>query len=258
MIIKELQVNSINVISLKAELMAIRTRLIPAMKIDDIHDITIITDFITAARKILESKVDSLQNMFISLVSTIKSFFSKDKRNKIHFWYCPSKAEWPRHKLVNDQVKANACVPTFSSKDSHLFSQKKEYDNILCEWQTLFANSLKKGHYFLNFEDKKQRVIKPTYAKGSSWLLVIEFTSALCACFTHMTTEHAAIGEYRQRFFPHLPTSCPCGEAEVQTCKHIIMECNRHNPSTQPCNIIINSFVHFLADNPGAFSFDNS
>jgi len=29
-----------------------------------------------------------------------------------------------------------------------------------------FANSLKKGHYFLNFEDEKQRVIKLTYAKG--------------------------------------------------------------------------------------------
>jgi len=29
-----------------------------------------------------------------------------------------------------------------------------------------FANGLKKGHYFLNFEDEKEKVIKPTYAKG--------------------------------------------------------------------------------------------
>jgi len=55
------------------------------MEIDDIHNITIITDSITAARKILESKVDSLQNMFIPLASAIKSFFSKDGRNKIYF-----------------------------------------------------------------------------------------------------------------------------------------------------------------------------
>jgi len=106
------------------------------------------------------------------------------------------------------------------------------------------------------FEDKDQRVIKPTYAKGSSWLPSIGFTNSLCARFTHMTMGHAPIGEYRQRFFPNLPTSCPCGEAEVQTREHIIMECDLHNPSTCPCNIIINSFVHFLADNPGAFSFD--
>jgi len=63
-----------------------------------------------------------------------------------------------------------------------------------------FANSLKKGHYFLNFEDKKQRVIKSTYAKGSLWLPVIGFTNLLCAHFTYMTTGHVPIGEYRQRF----------------------------------------------------------
>jgi len=179
--------------------------------------------------------------MVILLTSAIKSFFSKDGRNKIHFWYCPSKAEWSRHKLIDEQVKANTCISTFPSKESHLFSQKKECDNILHEWQTSFANSLKKGHYFLNFEDEKQRVIKPTYTKGGSWLPVIGFTNSLCARFTHMITGHAPIREYRQRFLPHLPTSCPCGEAEVQTCEHIVMECDRHNPSTRLCNIIINS-----------------
>jgi len=120
-----------------------------------------------------------------------------------------------------------------------------------------FANSLKKGHYFLNFKDKKGIVIKPTYAKGSSWLSVIRFTNSLCARFTRMTTGYAPIGEYKQRFFSQLPTSCPYGKAEVQTRKHIVMECDRHDPSTRPCNIIINSFVHFLVDNPKAFSFDN-
>jgi len=73
-----------------------------------------------------------------------------------------------------------------------------------------------------------------------------------------MTTEHALISEYRQRFFPYLPTSCPCGKAEVQTQEHIVMECDMHDLSMWLCNIIINSFVYFLADNPGAFSFDNS
>jgi len=72
-----------------------------------------------------------------------------------------------------------------------------------------------------------------------------------------MTTGHAPIREYRQRFFPYLPTSCPCSEAEVQTQEHIVMECDLDDPFIQPCNIIINSLVHFLVDNPGAFSFDN-
>jgi len=145
--------------------MAICTGLTPAMEIDSVHNITVITDSIAAAKKILESKVDPLQNIFIPLASAIKTF---NGRNKIRFWYYPSKAEWPRHKLVDDQVKASSCASTFPSKESHLFSRKKECDNILCEWQTYFAKSLKKGHYFLNFEDEKERVIKPTYAKGGS------------------------------------------------------------------------------------------
>jgi len=47
-VIKELQVNSINVTSLEAELMAIHTGLIPAMEIENTHDIIVITDSITA------------------------------------------------------------------------------------------------------------------------------------------------------------------------------------------------------------------
>jgi len=40
--------------------MAICTSLIPTMEMDNIHDIIVITDSLTAARQILESKVDSL------------------------------------------------------------------------------------------------------------------------------------------------------------------------------------------------------
>jgi len=67
------------------ELMAIRTGLILTIEIDNIHNIIVITNSIAAARKILESKVNPLQNMFISLASTAKTFLSKDGRNKIHF-----------------------------------------------------------------------------------------------------------------------------------------------------------------------------
>jgi len=131
--------------------------------------------------------------MVIPLASTIKAHLFKDVRNKIHFWYCPSKAKWPRHQLIDDQVKASRNVLEFPSKNSHFFSKKKECDDILCEWQTFFANSFKQGHYFLNFEDENEQVIKPTYTKGGSWLPVIEFTNSLCACFTCMTTGHAPI-----------------------------------------------------------------
>ena len=45
--------------------MAIHIGFIPAMEIDNIHNITVITNSIAAASKVLKSKVDSLQNLVI-------------------------------------------------------------------------------------------------------------------------------------------------------------------------------------------------
>ena len=42
-------------------------------------------------------------------------------------------AKWPRCQLVDNQVKANSCIPMFSSKVSHLFSKKKECNDIFCD-----------------------------------------------------------------------------------------------------------------------------
>jgi len=176
--------------------MAICLGLIPTMEKDNVHNITVITDSIVVAKKIFESKIDPLQNMFIPVTSAVNSFFRKDGRNKIWFWFCSSKAKWPKHQLIDNQVKVNNCILIFPSKESHLFSKKKECNCILREWQESFVNNPKKGQYFLEFEDEDQKVIKPTYAKGSSWLLFIGFTNSLCACFTRMITGHAPIGEY--------------------------------------------------------------
>ena len=105
----------------------------PAMEEENVHNIIVITDSIAAAKKVFKSKTDPLQNMFIPVTLAIDSFFRKDGRNKIQFWFCPSKAKWPKHKLVDDQVKANNCAPIFPSKELHLFNKKKECNNILSE-----------------------------------------------------------------------------------------------------------------------------
>jgi len=73
------------VTSIEAELMAIYIGLISAIERDNIHDIIVITDSIAAVKKILESKVNPLQNIFIPIVSAIEMYLRKDSRNKIHF-----------------------------------------------------------------------------------------------------------------------------------------------------------------------------
>ena len=185
------------------------------MEKENVHNIIVITDSIAAAKKVFELKTDPLQNMFIPLTLAIDSFFRKDSRNKIQFWFCPSKAKWPKHKLIDNQVKANNCTPIFPSKESHLFNKKKECNNILSEWQNSFMSNPKRGQCFLNFEDENQKVIILTYTKGGSWLPSIGFTNLLCARFTCITTSHAPIREYRQKFLPHLPISYLCSKAKV-------------------------------------------
>jgi len=253
----QLSLQAMNITPLEAELMSMCLGLTPTPANNSAHNITIITDSMGMAKKLLESRPNPHQRAVLSIINLIKSFLSKDNRNAIHFWQCPKKAKWPRHKLVDDQVKTSNDTPTLSSKNSHLFSQKKEVDDILKEWQTTFATSQKKGQLFLDFEDEKQHVITPTYTKGGSWLPIIGFTNALCARFTRMTTGHAPIGEYCQHFFPNTPLGCPCGQAELQTREHIVMQCPQYDPATRPINIVINSFIHFLNDNPSAFCFDN-
>ena len=64
-VIKQLQIQAINVTSIEAKLMAIHIGFIPAMEINNIHNITVITNSIAAASKVLKSKVNSLQNLVI-------------------------------------------------------------------------------------------------------------------------------------------------------------------------------------------------
>jgi len=132
-IANQLQLQFMNVTSVKAKLMAIHIGLISAIEHNDTHDIIIITDSIAATSKILESKVNPFQNIVIPLATKIKFFLNKDTRNAIHFWYCPSKAKWPRHKLVDNQVKTNNIPPMCPTSNSYLFNKKKEYDDILKE-----------------------------------------------------------------------------------------------------------------------------
>ena len=256
-IVDRLIVQTMNVTPIEAELMAIRIGLTSAVANNDTRSITVITDSLSAAQKILDSHVHPYQSAIVPIASKIKSYLNKDCRNSIHFGYCPSKAKWPKQALVDEQVKEANDTPTLPSKNSYSFSKKKECADLLNEWQTSFQTNRNRGQLFLDFEDNKGRVIKPSYAKGGLWPPIIGTTNSICARFTRMTTGHVPIGEYRQRFFPNSPTNCPCGQAEVQTHEHIVMQCNLHDPTTRPKDIDIDSFMTFISGNPKAFNFDN-
>jgi len=71
--------------SVEAKLMAIWLGLIPAIEKENVHDIILITDSIVTTKKIFESKIDPLQNIFIPVILVVNSFFKRDSKNKIQF-----------------------------------------------------------------------------------------------------------------------------------------------------------------------------
>jgi len=122
-----------NVTPVEAKLMAIHIGLSFALDSHDNCNITVITNSLVVARKIMESHVNSLQVVVAPLALKIKVFLSKNNYNTIQFWHCPNKAKWPRHQLIDRQAKESHDLSIFPSKNSYLFSRKKECDDILCK-----------------------------------------------------------------------------------------------------------------------------
>jgi len=237
--------------------MAICLGLTPVLDNNDVQHVTIVIDSLAAGQKILNFSNQPLQKSIIPMALRIRTFLEKDRCNTIQFWYCPSKLKWPRHALVDEEVKVSHAPPILPNKNSFLFSKKKECNHLLETWKTSFKNSRRKGQLFLEFEDDKEHVIKPTYTKGGSWLPYIGVSNSVCTRFTHMMLGHAPIGEYQQRFFPNMPLHCPCGKADIKTHEHIFMQCEQYDSSFRQRDICITSFVEFIVGNLMSFCFDN-
>ena len=86
--------------ALDAELFAIRFGVVKATSFD-IKRIVITTDFLTTARRAVDASVHSGQAYSLAIVQALKGFFTNYPDCSIHFWDCPSKAQWSFHFLAH-------------------------------------------------------------------------------------------------------------------------------------------------------------
>ena len=89
--------------ALDAELFAIRLGVIKATFFD-IKRIVIITDSLTAARRAVDASVHSGQVHSLAIVQALRAFFTNHPDHSIHFWDCPSKAQWSLHFLAHEDA----------------------------------------------------------------------------------------------------------------------------------------------------------
>jgi len=250
--------HAVNITAQEAEFFTIRCSINHTVLSHDTSRIIVITDSIHIAKKIFDPSSHMLQKQSNFVLSELREFFNWRNMNTIKFWECPSKSNWHLHKAVDSYTKLFNLTFLLPNKYSWDFSKKLKSDNIINTWKMTFQVLDLKGRNFLELVNNDNKLLEPTYCKGSSWLQVFGHSNLLCARAMRAITNHAPIGEYRLKFFPNEDFSCPCGLYPIETRQHILHECRRFNEYWNLRRDSIAHFIEFLERNPRAFSFQSS
>ena len=122
------------------ELFAIRLEVSKATNIDIKH-IIIITDSLSSTRKTVNSSVHSRQAYFLVICSILILFFCGNLSHKINFWNCSSKAEWPLHQMVHNNVTNTRAATRLYLATSIDTLCSKSVTSYLDTWRTSFNHS---------------------------------------------------------------------------------------------------------------------
>ena len=79
---------TMNVLSIEAELFAIRYDISQTSQMQDVSHIVIITDTIYTTKYIFDMFIHSYQLQSIAISSNLRKFFNKSNSNSISFWNC--------------------------------------------------------------------------------------------------------------------------------------------------------------------------
>jgi len=110
--------HTINVLSTKAKMFAIRCGISHASQLQVITCIVVITDAIYTAKHIFDMFICLYQLHSITISNNLRKFFDKNTSNSILFWDCPSNNKWPPHLQADKESKFHKMSPILSSKMS--------------------------------------------------------------------------------------------------------------------------------------------
>ena len=148
--------------------------------------------------------------------------------------------------MVDKDSKSFNPQPMLPSRLFWDYCKKIDSNNIINHWKMTFQASDGKGKSFLNLVDNNYKDIELSYIKGGPWLQAFGFLNSLCAQATRAIINHALIEEYCLRFFPNKDFSCLCGNFPIESRRHILYDCKRHNGYW---NSRRDSLCHFCCDN---------
>ncbi|KAF8668223.1 hypothetical protein AX14_006194 [Amanita brunnescens Koide BX004] len=253
--------------SFDAELRAVEAALAHLTTRTLCDHVTLFIDNKAAASSLFNFSVKSSQMSIVRVNMLLDAWLSTSSERTLAIRFVPSHQGIAGNERADELTKAGLRLcPTNPPHilRSHFLSKHKRLAEH--DWQQRWKDTTYRGSQWLPIRRNK-KVFKPSFAKTSRNFFhnAAKGESSHLSRIAHVLTNHAPTGEYRTRFFPNEPTSCPhCDEDTLQTRSHILTECpwyvdkfssitdwgkNRRNDK---------ALIGFLDKNPSAFTFMDS
>ena len=196
----------------------------------------------------------------LQIVKHLSSWLQSNHTNYIEFRWFPSHCGLQ----YNERADKLACTPfprvapspsvTTASRLRHL---KR---TAVTEWRSQSAAFLARHH--IRFKFKRKAAVPQLWGKSSrQFINAADNDISLLSRFTRLTSGHAPIGSYRQKFFPDKSTECSCGHP-LQDVEHLSSQCPLVSAKFSSFSIFlfgknnVTNILTFLKENLTVASFE--
>lgn len=224
------------------------------------------TDSESAIRLLFDVRPHTSQRQSITASRVVREWLLRRPYNLLYFHWCPGHSGIKGNERVDQLAGASVASGApheFLPIRSLSWARQLTTTKASVSWKALAKQPSYRGHGFL----KGRSAITPIAKRGSRLMRAVakhKRPNQTLARAARATLNHAPTGEFRERFFPHLPTACnTCGV--TQTRAHILNRCTRYKRSCLNFLEFLKNSAHpestliaFLDENPLAFTFEDA
>lgn len=223
-------------------------------------DLHVFVDNKAALFTILDTRIHSSQAISVLTCQRLRTWLASHDGTVTLHWV-PGHVGLKLNELVDLAAKRAATEFPQPPTKSYAFLRQGARQRAMAEWRERVKDPSLIGHQF--FERHKPFAIADRTKTKHTVMNLAGGSKSTCARLTRALVAHAPTGEYRSRFFPQEPTSCPCDPVlnPFQTRHHILYHCPRYERPAFFEDLIrqakdpIDLLYEFIDANPLAFSF---
>ncbi|TFY73624.1 hypothetical protein EWM64_g10388, partial [Hericium alpestre] len=183
----------------------------------DASSIHLYCDNEAALRTLFDTRNHASQMLSVMACKSAREWLEGHPDRSIHLHWCPGHVGIDNNELVDRDAKEAATSLPITPYISHAYARQRVTGGVTKEWHLLAQLPSHIGHSFF----PNSRLRKVSHIKGGPFLAAFGDSSPLAARLARTILNHAPIGEFRSRFFPHENITCNWCPAR-QTRRHIL------------------------------------